>query len=366
MKWVTLLAVLLLSYLAAAIPVGVEDTVSAPEAVIEVTVWVDEKGQTLSVETANPTAALENPPTALPPILAVPGLDAPHDLEPTLATGVSIKANMNPQHQGENNFHQQQNTRLFGISYSPYNADGTCKSQAQVNTDLDKLTHYSYVRIYGIDCDQTRRVIIAARRHGIKVFTGVYDLQNLHASLQMIIDAARPDLSILHTVSIGNELLNRGQNSVGDVTNAVRDARGYLRAQGYNGPVVTVDTFSKIFEHPDLCHASDYCAANCHSFFDAYQTPEKAGAYVRNIARGLSSMTGKRTIITESGWPHAGQQNGKAVPSPENQRRAIESLRKEFWNDHDDLVLFSAFDDAWKLDNQWTFGAEKFWGIEKR
>ncbi|KAL4868598.1 hypothetical protein BDV12DRAFT_96354 [Aspergillus spectabilis] len=366
MKWVTFLAVLLLSCLAAAIPIEAGDTIAAPEAVNEVTVWVNEKGQTLSVETVHSTATVDNHPTGFPPILAVPGLDAPHDLESTLATDVNIKSNVNGNRHEEDHIRPQQNTRFFGISYSPYNTDSTCKDQAQVNADIDKLTHYSYVRIYGIDCDQTSKVIIAARRHNLKVFAGVYDLQNLHSSLQMIIDAARPDLSTLHTISIGNELLNRGQNSVRDVTNAVRDARAFLRSQGYNGPVVTVDTFSKFFENPDLCHVSDYCAANCHSFFDAYQTPENSGAYVRNIARRLSSMTGKRTIITESGWPHAGQQNGRAIPSPENQRRAIESLRREFWNSHGDLVLFSAFDDLWKQDNQWTFGAEKSWGIEKR
>lgn len=256
------------------------------------------------------------------------------------------------------------NPRRFGISYSPYNSDNTCKDQAQVNKDVDRLSHYSFIRIYGIDCDQTRKVIVAARRHQMKVFAGLYELQNLHASLDMIIDAAKPDLSTLHTVSIGNELLNRRQNSAAEVINAVADARVYLRSRGYSGPVVTVDTFSKVFEHPELCGASDYCAANCHAFFDANQTPANAGSYVRDIAHRLSAISGgKRTMITESGWPHAGQNNGKAIPNPDNQRKAIDSLRQTFGKDQENLVLFSAFDDLWKEDNEWTFGAEKFWGI---
>ncbi|KAL6239129.1 hypothetical protein BDW75DRAFT_167574 [Aspergillus navahoensis] len=368
MKWTTFLSVFLLSCLTVVIPIDAGG-VAVAEAVIEVTVWVDEHGQTLSVETVHPTATVDSAPTALPPIVAVPALDAPHDLEPALATNASIKANTDPGPNEEDSSPMlpKQNTQFFGISYSPYNTDNSCKTQDEVNTDIGKLTHYAFVRIYGVDCDQAKKVITAARRHDLQVFAGVYDLQNLHANLKTIVDTARPDLSTLHTISIGNELLSRGQNSAGAVTAAVNDARAYLRSLGYTGPVVTIDTFSKVLEHPELCHVSDYCAANCHAYFDATQTPENAGSYVAGISRRLSKVSGgKRALITESGWPHAGQSNGKAVPSKKNQQKAIESLRKAFRDNHADLILFSAFDDLWKVDNQWTFGAEKFWGIEKR
>ncbi|KAL4910770.1 hypothetical protein BDW74DRAFT_172238 [Aspergillus multicolor] len=370
MKLLTFLAVFLLSCMAVAIPIATE-IVAVPEEVIHVTVWVDQQGHTLSVETIHPTATVHNEPTALPPILAFPDQIAPYNLKPALAIDTKTKANthLGPKNGEKDSFHpkHKHNGQFFGISYSPYNADSTCKSQAQVNTDLDKLTHYAYVRIYGVDCDQTRKVINAARRHNMQVFAGVYNLQNLHADLNTIIDAARPDLSTLHTISIGNELLNRGQNSAGEVTAAVNDARAHLRSLGYNGPVVTIDTYSKIFEHPELCQVSDYCAANCHAFFDSTQTHNDAGAYVAAISRRLSEISGgKRTVITESGWPHAGHNNGRAVPSWENHRKAIKSLRKAFWDHHGDLILFSAFDDLWKVDNQWTFGAERFWGIESR
>ncbi|KAL4743600.1 glycoside hydrolase superfamily [Aspergillus similis] len=368
MKCNVSIAVFLLSYLPVAVPIDAAG-VGIPEAVIEVTVWVDQHGQTLSVVTMQPTATVGSTPTALAPILAVPALETPHDLEPVIATNTNIKANnkSSPNKGYPSSMHPKQNTQSFGISYSPYNADNTCKSQEQVNTDIDRLTHYAFVRIYGVDCDQAKKVITAARRNNLQVFAGVYNLQNLYANLKTIIDAAIPDLSTLHTISIGNELLNRGQNSAGDVIAAVNNARAYLRTLGYTGPVVTIDTFSEVLEHPELCHVSDYCAANCHAFFDATQTPETAGSYVADISRRLSEVSeGKRTLITESGWPHAGQSNGKAVPSKENQQKAIENLRKTFWDNHSDLVLFSAFDDLWKVDNQWTFGAEKYWGIERR
>ncbi|KAJ5814731.1 hypothetical protein N7474_006508 [Penicillium riverlandense] len=262
-----------------------------------------------------------------------------------------------------------QQHRQFGISYSPYRADRSCKTQEDVNKDLGRLSHYSFVRIYGTDCDQTKTVTTAARLHHMRVFAGLYDLTDFPHSLDPITKAAtlpngKKDWSIFHTIAIGNELVNGGRNSPADVVSAVHKARSILRKQGYHGPVVTVDTFSVLLEHPELCIASDYCAANCHAFFDATQHPSDAGAYVLTQMHSVSAAAGgKRTMITESGWPHAGSPNGAAIPSPHNQRVAVGSLRRSFAHQPEDLVLFTAFDDLWKDDNQWTFNAEKFWGI---
>lgn len=249
-----------------------------------------------------------------------------------------------------------------GVTYSPYTAEGNCKTQQQVDSDLDLLRVFPFVRIYGVDCNQTSMVISAAKQRNMRVFTGVFDLTNFPNSLNPIIDAAGDDWSTFHTISVGNELVNKGQNSPADVANAVHTARNMLRAKGYTGPVVTVDTAAALIQHPELCGASDYCAANCHAFFNSYATPETAGSWVKGEADKVSAAAGgKRTLITESGWPHAGDPNGSAVPSPENQRTAIQSLRDAF--SHGGIVLFSAFDDLWKKNYEGTFGAEQFWGI---
>ncbi|KAF9888362.1 hypothetical protein FE257_008795 [Aspergillus nanangensis] len=261
----------------------------------------------------------------------------------------------------------KQHTRRFGISYSPYGDDSACRTQEQVNHDMDKLKHYSFVRIYGVDCDQTKKVVNAARQRGLRVFAGVYDLQNFPASLDPIIQAAAGDWSTFHTISIGNELVNRGEASPAQIVNAVNTARTRLRAAGYHGPVVTVDTFNRLLDHPELCHVSDYCAANCHPFFDATQPAANAGVYVRDQARKISAAAGgKRTVITEAGWPKRGDANGKAVPSFGNHQRAIMALTHVYRDNPGDLVLFSAFNEKWKKDSPGTFHAEKWWGIESR
>jgi len=336
------------------VPAPIEPKRDAPE---DNPAPVNQRIEGPSVNLAPPAPALpvqlpelpkpQPPKLPLPPLPQLPG----HLLQP------------HPPHSPDPAPHRQ-----FGISYSPYRANRACKSQAEINKDLDQLSEYKYIRIYGTDCDQTRLVTNAARKRNMKVFAGVYDLTGFPSSLESFSKAAtgpegKKDWSIFHTIAIGNELVNGGVASPEDVVHAVNQARSILRGQGYHGPVVTVDTFSILLKHPELCKASDYCAANCHAFFDATQHPHNAGPYALEQAHSISQAAGKHTIITESGWPHAGQSNGAAVPSPENQRVAIESLRKSFAHRSDDLVLFTAFDDLWKDDNRWTFNAERFWGI---
>lgn len=252
----------------------------------------------------------------------------------------------------------------YGISYSPYNADNSCKTQDEVDKDIRQLQQFSYIRFYGVDCNQAQTITKAARENNMQVFAGIFDIGNIEGDLQKIIDAADGDWSAFHTVSVGNEIINRGQDSPANVVGAVNSARGILRQAGYQGPVVTVDTVNQFITHPELCDASDYCAVNCHAFFDATQTPENAGPYVLEQARRVSEATkegSKRVIITESGWPSAGEPNGAAVPSTQNQMIAIKSLQQSFPDGG--IIFFSAFNDIWKQDNAWTFGTEKHWGI---
>ncbi|PLB50235.1 serine palmitoyltransferase [Aspergillus steynii IBT 23096] len=353
MNWLLhFIAVLLLSLHVGALPSGPMHGLEQRDLATEneqpsVIVYVNEIGQTLSVKTLVPSAtAPVNAPTDIsspPPASGtnVPSPDSPISLSPAAQD-------------------------RFGVTYAPFNDDSTCKSQDQVNQDMDKIARlYSFVRIYGVDCDQTRKVVQAARERNIRVFAGVFDLQNFPASLDEIIRVAAGDWSTFHSINIGNELVNKGQNSVSDVVNAVNTARRILRSAGYQGPVVTVDTFSVLLNHPELCHVSDYCAANCHAFFDANMTPDRAGAYALEQSQRISAAAGgKHTVITESGWPHHGHPNGRAVPSRENQYTAIITLSNSFGRRYNDLIFHSAFDDLWKQDTPDSFGAEKYWGLE--
>lgn len=87
------------------------------------------------------------------------------------------------------------------------------------------------------------------------------------------------------------------------------------------------------------------------------QLPEDAGEFVRNWVKQISEAAGgKTTIVTESGWPHQGDPNNKAIPSPENQAAAVASLKAAF-SGGSNLVLYNSYNDLWKSDSAGTFGS---------
>ncbi|KAK3376611.1 glycoside hydrolase superfamily [Lasiosphaeria ovina] len=279
---------------------------------------------------------------------------------------------------------------LPGVTYSPYTPDGGCKTAAEVYSDLQRLEgRYQLLRLYGTDCDQINLVMPAAQSIGAKLFLGVFDLNRLNDELDILVQSVQANArnhnkdshhhnnrdtdaasgwALVDTVSIGNELVNNGQASPEQMLSALPAARETLRAAGYTGPVVTVDTFIAVQRHPELCDASDYCAVNIHAFFDAHTPADQAGRFVARQVANLREVVAdptQRIVVTESGWPWQGNANGLAVPGADNQRQAVASLVADYGDlNPGGLILFTAFDDPWKKAEPETFYAEQFWGLK--
>ncbi|KAL7275624.1 Cell surface mannoprotein mp65 [Rhizina undulata] len=249
-----------------------------------------------------------------------------------------------------------------GMVYSPYNSDNSCKSASDVASDIAKISDFSMIRLYGVDCNQIQNVMAAAKPYGIKLFLGIYDLSQDVAQVASLISAVGTDWDYVHTVAIGNEAVNSGSYTADVVVGKVNLARTTLRAAGYTGSVVTVDTFVAIMANPTLCEASDYAAANCHPFFDGGVVASESGSFLTTQSANVAAACpGKTVFITETGWPHQGETNNKAVPSVANQKAAIASIYEAMGKN---VILFTSYDDLWKTDTASTFGAEKYWGIQ--
>lgn len=246
-----------------------------------------------------------------------------------------------------------------GVSYSPYNGDNSCKSADQVAKDFTKISGFQVIRLYGTDCNQVANVLAATKGSNMKLFLGIFNIAQVQKEAETISSAVRGDWSRINAISVGNELVNQGTNP-GTVIGAIGQARGALKGAGYNGPVVTVDTMVAMVDHPELCKASDFCAVNCHAFFDGKTPAEKSGDFVKGWVDKISKATGKTVVITETGWPSQGERNDIAVPSPQNHKAAMSSIRGAL---SDNVIYYSAYNDMWKKNRPGTFNAEQFWGI---
>ena len=76
------------------------------------------------------------------------------------------------------------------------------------------------------------------------------------------------------------------------------------------------------------------------------------------MTNGSPDENEKLMLVLESGWPHQGTPNNKAIPSPQNQQTALTSIERDYGSG---LVYFTAFDDTWKAPG--ANNAEQYWGI---
>lgn len=250
---------------------------------------------------------------------------------------------------------------IKGITYSPYNADGTCKTAEQVASDLANMKDYPNIRLYGVDCSQVENVM-QAKQENQKLFLGIYFMDQIEQGVQTIKNAVEQygSWDDVITVSIGNELVNSNQATPAQIGEYVATGRAALQAAGYTGPVVSVDTFIAVINNPELCQYSDYMAVNAHAYFDQYTAAEDSGKWLlQQIQRVWGACNGEKDVlIAESGWPSKGDTYGIAVPSKANQKLAVDSIISVCGSD---TFLYNAYNDYWKADG--NLGVEKYWGI---
>ncbi|CAO2656061.1 Nn.00g048640.m01.CDS01 [Neocucurbitaria sp. VM-36] len=261
----------------------------------------------------------------------------------------------------------------MGITYDPFTGsqDGaSCKTEDEIASEFDKMTDYKAVRIYGLGCDIIPLAMKNVVKHGQKLMAGAYlsksgngeDLSKVIQTLKDAVDQyAGGNWDVVQLFSVENERVNDHDMTASDVVDAINRGRTQLRSLGYNGPVGAVETVPATIDNPAICQASDVVMVNCHAFFDTNTKAQDAGTFVKSeVERVKSACNGKRVVVTESGWPHQGDSNGEAVASPDNQRKALESINSNF---NQDLFIHNAFDDMWKSDSASTFNAERFWGV---
>lgn len=250
-----------------------------------------------------------------------------------------------------------------GITYSPYTKLGLCKTASEVALDMELLSAYSLIRLYLVDCLGIENVL-SAIGSSQKVYLGVWLIDNLSTDLlslsEQVLTGSR-GWSAVHTVAIGNELVNSGSATVAQIQTAVTTARTWFKANAadYSGYIVLVDTLAAMMANPLMCDISDYIAVNCHPYFSGVEALTSGTWLAAQIESLLSTCgNGKTILITESGWPSYGNTVGDAVPSKANQLAAIEGLGNVVGNQ---VIMFTTYNDYWKTPG--SYNVEQSWGI---
>lgn len=243
------------------------------------------------------------------------------------------------------------------ITYSPYNADGTCKSSSSVASDVKSIAAkgFSSIRLYSTDCSGLENVGNVAKANGLKLVLGVFisnsGIADAKAQVDEIISWAGGSWDCVEMIVVGNEAVFNGYCTASALADFILSAKSMFAKAGYTGPVTTTEPLNIISENAHLlCHVVDVAAANIHPYFNAAVTADEAGEFVAKELALLESLCpGLAVYNLETGWPSAGLPNGAAIPGPSEQAAAIESIKKIAGGN---CAFFSFVDELFKVKGQ--------------
>lgn len=254
------------------------------------------------------------------------------------------------------------------LVYSPYNGDGSCKSATDVYGDLSiiKARGVNKIRIYGTDCGSLETVLPVCAQFGMKVNQGLWisaaGVDSIDSAVASLISYGQTSgWDVFDFITVGNEAIISGYCSVSDLIAKIASVKAQFQAAGYTGRITTSEPPVSYENNPELCTSSaiDFVGINPHSYFDTYSTPETAGSFVKGQLQLIQKTCGTNNVyVTETGYPHAGIQNGGNIPSKANQLIAVQSILDEM---DGDITILTYTDDFWKSPG--PYGIEQSFGI---
>ena len=257
--------------------------------------------------------------------------------------------------------------KLYCLSYAPFR-DGQTPfdpamhiSPEQIDDDLGRLAKITdCVRTYSVELGQDQ-VAAIAKRHGLKVFQGIWlgvnpDKNRAEIATAIRIANAYPD--VVRALIVGNEVLLRGDMAADDLAATIRAVKAQVKV-----PVTYADVWEYWLKNPQVGAATDFVTIHILPYWEDFPIPAaQAAAHVDQIRRRVAAaLAGKDVIIGEVGWPSEGRMREGALPSPANQARVIQDVLALAKQDNYRVNVIEAFDQPWKRALEGTVGG--YWGL---
>jgi exo-beta-1,3-glucanase (GH17 family) len=256
------------------------------------------------------------------------------------------------------------------VSYAPFRGDQdplvetTHVDAAQIDEELTLLSRYTNcIRTYSIENGLDQVAAIAERR-GVKVMQGLWlsnKAEKNRRQVETVVALAKTFPNTISAVIVGNEVLLRGDLSVGDLEGFIRTVKAQVTV-----PVTYADVWEFWLRYRDLQAAVDFVTIHILPYWEDFPLPASiAAAHVDAIRKQVAAaIPDKEIFIGEVGWPSAGRMREGALPSPSNQARVISETMTLAQRENFRVNVIEAFNQPWK---RWLEGATGgYWGIFDR
>ena len=251
--------------------------------------------------------------------------------------------------------------KIHGITFSPYTegqGPGTQIGEHQIRERLQVIRPYvNWVRSFSCT-EGNEQIPRIAVENGLKTMVGVWlddDRENNERELAGAIEVARAGHADI--LAVGNEVLLRGDLPEDELVDYINHAKRAVP----DVDVGYVDAYFKFVDHPRVTEACDVILANCYPFWESCPA-EYSLLYMKDMyRRAVQAASGKKVIISETGWPDTGTPEGGAVPSVENALKYFINTYQWAEEEGIEVFYFSSFDETWKVDKEGDVGA--YWGL---
>ena len=251
--------------------------------------------------------------------------------------------------------------KMHGICFSPYEGTqepGDPISEAQVRRKLELLVpHTEWIRVFS--CTQGNEIIPKlAKEYGFKTLVGAWlgeEADKNEEELQGLIALA--SAGYVDVAAVGNEVMYREELEEEELVEYILRAKQALKGI----PVGYVDAYYEFTNRPKITEVCDVILANCYPYWEACHIDYSLLYMKQMYYQAVQAASGKRVIITETGWPSSGDALGAAEPGYENALKYF--INAQAWSQQEgiEMFYFSAFDEGWKVGAEGSVGA--FWGL---
>lgn len=259
-------------------------------------------------------------------------------------------------------FMQTLSAKMTGICFSPYEnrqKPGYYISENQIKNRLATIhKHTEWIRTFS-STQGHENIPKIAKSLGMKTMVGAWinkDTANNEKEIQNLINTINK--GYVDVAVLGNETLYRQDLSEADLIAYIARVKAAITV---TIPVATVEVYYELLQRPQLMDVCDVVLANAYPFWEGYPL-QYAGLHLSKAYDTLThAACGKKVMITETGWPTAGNSIDGAVPSLENSMKYF--IDTQIWakNNAIDVFHFSSFDEVWKITDEGEVGAH--WGL---
>ena len=209
--------------------------------------------------------------------------------------------------------------RLPSVSYNRFSeksSDDSKVAEAQIRADLTVIAaHARAVRTYA-STQGLERVPEIAAEFGLKVTLGVWidkDTARNEREIATALELARRYPNVTRLV-VGNETVFRQEHTAAELVQIIRRVK-----RDSPVPVATADHWKTFIDHPELVDAVDQAFAHILPYWEGMPKEVAVEKSLALYDRLLAAYPGKKIVIGEFGWPSAGHNFERAVPSPISQ-----------------------------------------------